>query len=144
MPLLAYRIGLREPGTKLRIDFIGRGQSEKVYMIPRRNCLDPVKTRMFETSREYQMTIQPVCARCYLGKRHPGLESDPGFLWKNSDWAVRSQRGRNLVEERSDLRPLALEVMLQIMTPAGVGLIAIGEVAPALLAVPESWSIHDK
>ncbi len=120
MPLFAHMIGLGEPAAKLGIDFIGCGQPENRHMIPGRDCLNPAKTRMLESACQHEVIIQPICARCHLGKRHAHLESDPRLLRKNTDRAERSQRRRYLVEERFDFRPLALEMMFQIISTAGV------------------------
>ena len=130
-------IGLRQPGTKLRIDFAGCGQSEKVHMIPGRDRLNPAEPRMLEPPCQHQVTIQPVRAGRHLGKRHAHLESDPCFLRKNPHRAQRSNRRHHRIEEHPDLHPFALEMVLQVRPPAGMRLIAIGKAAPALPAVPK-------
>ena len=97
---------------------------------------------MLEPPRQDDMAIEPIRSRCDLREGHAHLKSDPSFL---RQYAYRSQfadGGNHLLEKRADLRPLALEMVREIVTPAGVRLIAIREKAPALGTSPKRTLFH--
>ena len=106
-------------------------------MIPRRDRLHPAKSRMLQPAREDEVTVEPLCARRHLRERHPHLESDPRLFGQNAHRTDRPDRRYDRVEERADFRPFALEMLFEVRPAAGMRLIAIRELAAALLAAPE-------
>jgi hypothetical protein len=52
MTLLAYSVGLGEPGGDFVIDFIHGLETEGVQMISRRESLDPAEARVFQPSAQ--------------------------------------------------------------------------------------------
>jgi hypothetical protein len=64
------------------------------------------------------------------------LKGNPRLLWNDAHRSQGANGGDYLVEKRSNLWPLPAKMMLEIMSPAGVRLVAIRKTAPALLTLP--------
>lgn len=65
------------------------------------------------------------------------MEGDTCLFGKDLDWADLANRGDDRIEQGANPRWLSGKVMLQVMTPTGVRLIAIRELAAASLASPQ-------
>src|SRR5689334_22603401 len=96
-------------------------------MIPRRKRLHPSEAWMLETTRQYEMTVDPPGARHELRERHPDLERDAGLLRQHTCWSHRLNRKDERIEQLSDLRGFPREVMREIMPAARMRLIAVRE-----------------
>jgi len=142
--LLADSIGFGQPSAKLRVHITWGGKPEGVNMIAWRDGLDDAEARVLESPRQDDVAVEPIRSRCDLRKGHAHLESDASLFGKDANRAERADRGDYLVEKRSNLRPLAAEMMLQIVPGAGVRLVAVCEVAIALFALPQRMGVHAK
>jgi hypothetical protein len=91
---------------------------------------------MLETAREHNMAIEPICARGDLRKRHPHLEGDARSFGKHANWTEFVNCPNYLVEQFTNLRPPAREMVREIVATAGVRLVAIRKITPALRAPP--------
>ncbi len=83
------------------------------------------------------MAVQAIAAGRHLRERHPDVERDAGLLGKHGDRPDLLQGGEKRIEQGPDFRRPALEVVLESVAAAGVGLIAVRERPPALPARPE-------
>jgi len=139
--LVPYEIGLRQPRAKVGIEVAHLGEPEFVEVIPRRKRLDPAKARVFEASGQDYVPIQPSLPRRDLGERHSHLKRDAGLLGENAHRADCPDGGDHPVKERPNRGRFAAEVMRERVPAAGMRLIPIGELASALLALPEAWPV---
>jgi hypothetical protein len=92
---------------------------------------------MFEPAGQYHMTVEPLGARSYLCERHAGLKGDPGFFREHSHRPAPPDRFHYRVKERADFRGLAIEMAVQVLSTAEVGLISIRERAAAFWTLPK-------
>lgn len=143
MLLIPDPVRLGDPRPKFVIDLIGRRQAKRVQMISRRKRLDAAESRMLETSREDEVAIDPLAARGQLRERHANLEGDPRLLRQHAHRTHAFNGCDERIEQRANRRILAGEVMLEIVAAAGVRLIAVREIAAALLTAPER-SLHSR
>src|SRR6185436_8227727 len=135
--LLADRVGLAEPGAKLRIQVRGRLEAKRVQMIPRRERLHATEAPMFEPAREHDVAVDPALSRRHLRERHPHLKGDPRLLRHDPDGPNGLDDGDKAIEQRADFRRLAGEVMLEVVRGTRMRLIAVGELPSAIAAAPE-------
>lgn len=70
------------------------------------------------------------------------LESDPRFFRQDAHRSKLPNHGDDCIEECSDLRRLAIEMMFQIEWATGVRLVAVREFAPALSTPPQCPLFH--
>jgi hypothetical protein len=140
--LLTHSVCLGQPCAKLSVYVAWLGESEGVHMITRRNGLYAAEAGVLGPSGQYNMTVEPIRSRCDLRKGHAHLKCNPSLLWNDAHRAESANRGSYLIEKGSNFRPLAFEMMLQIMPGAGVRLVAICEIAPALLTLPKRPMFH--
>ena len=87
------------------------------------------------------MAVEPFGARRDLSERHPDLECDSCFLGKNTNWANAFDQLANLIEQLANLARLSGKVVVDSVNSAGMRLVAVRKVAPALVAVPERRAI---
>ena len=140
MALLTDLIGFGEPGGDFVVDLVHALEPKSVKMVSRRKSLDSAKARILEPTREDYMSVHPVSSNDEGGKAHPNLKRDPGFLGQNGYRAVAPGEGEQLVENGADRFRFVVEMRSEVVIPAGVGLIAIGESAAALRTTPEGWA----
>ena len=138
MALLANSICFSQPFAKLGVHITWFGQPEGVNMITRRNGLDRAEARMLEPPRQHDMAVEPIRPRCDLGKGHTHLKSNPSLLWKDAHLPKLANRRNDLIENGSNFRPLATEVVFKIVPAARVRLVAVCEVASAFLTLPQA------
>jgi len=139
--LLPYQIRFGQPRSEGAVDVAQMDEAKFVQVISRRKRLDSAKARVFETSRKDHVPIQPLFARSDLCKGHPHLKSDPSLLGENSYGANRPNGCDDCVEESPNRWWLTTKVMSEGVAAAGVRLIAIGELASALLTSPQAWPV---
>jgi hypothetical protein len=137
MTLFAHSIRFGEPRGDFIIDFVDVLETKRVKVISRRESFDPAKAWALETTREDDMTVDPVSANDERGETHADVKRDPGFLRQNGDRSVFLRDGQQLVEDRADGFRLTGEMRGEGVSPAGVRLIAIRERAPATRTAPE-------
>lgn len=118
-------------------DIIGRIQPEMMRVVARRETFDLGEQRIFESAGEDEVAGHPVTADGQLGEAHPHLEGDSGFLGKHGDGSEALEHRDEAVEDLANLRRPAGEMVLEVEWAAGVGLVAVGEGAAALRALPE-------
>src|SRR5689334_22183074 len=94
---------------------------------------------MLDTSREHQMTVEPLSARRDLSERHANLECDARLLREHANGPDGLDGGNDGVEELAHCRRLVGEVRVEGMRTARVCLISIRELASALGALPHRW-----
>ena len=105
-------------------------------MVTRRDGLNAAEAGVLGPSCQHNMAVQPIRSRCDLREGHAYLESNPGLLWKDPHRSESANCGNDLIEKRSDFRALPAEVMPQAVSPAGVRLVPIREIAAAFLTLP--------
>jgi hypothetical protein len=142
MLLVADAIRLGEPLPELVVDFVDGRQAKCMPVIPWRESLDAAKARMFDAPSEHEMPVDPVPARRELRERHPHLKRDPRFLGQNPRWTDGFHRADEGVEQSPNLGTFAGEMIVEIVLAACMRLIAVREIAPALIAVPERRAAH--
>ena len=140
MALFSDQIGLRQPGAEIGVDLTLLTEAKNVDVVAGRNGLDPAKARMLQPPGEDNMSIQPLLSRCHLREGHPDLKRDPGLFGQNPHRADRLQRGDDVVIERSNLPRFVAKMIGQLMTAAGVRLIAVRECTSAFWAAPQCGS----
>ena len=113
-------------------------------VIPRRKRLYATKAGALEAPRQDDVAIQPFSTRGHLREGHSDVERDACLFGKDLDWADLANRGNHRVEQSANPRWLSGKVMLQVMTPTGVRLIAIRELAAASLASPQRPFVSGK
>jgi hypothetical protein len=74
--LLAYSIGLGEPGGDFVVDFVNALETEGVKVISRRESLDVAKARALQASRENYVAVYPILPDNERGETHSHLERD--------------------------------------------------------------------
>src|SRR5215207_4984829 len=97
---------------------------------------------MLETSREHDVAVDPVVARGQLRERHADLKRDPSLLGQDAHRAEGLDRDNDMFEQRTDLRPFAAEMVVELVATTRMRLIAVREIATALIATPERWCAH--
>jgi hypothetical protein len=135
--LLPDGVRLRQPLSKLCVDVLGLLESEHVHMIPRRKGLDAAKSGTLAAPREHEVSIEPRAPRGHLRERHADVKRDAGLL---GQYLYRSDGVNGIhdcVEELADRRWLSREVMVEVVAAARVRLVAVRELAAALLAAPQ-------
>jgi hypothetical protein len=143
VPLLTNGICLGEPGTQGVIDVIDRGQPEGVQVISRRERLDGTESRVLQPTREHDMAVEPPPPGRQLGERHANLKCDSRLLRQDRHRANRLRHHKHRLEQVAHAGRLVREVMLEVVSAAGVRLVAIREVAAALAAFPQRPGCHD-
>ena len=142
MALLADLIRFDEPGGDFIVDFVHVLEAEGVKMISRRKGFDPPEARILQTTRQDDVTVDPVLPDRKGRKTHSDLESDPRLLRQNSDRAVCFREGEQFVEDRANLCWFAFKMRGERIGPmTGVRLISIRELAAAFWAAPQ-WSLQ--
>ena len=111
-------------------------------MVTRRDGLNAAEAGVLGPSCQHNMAVQPIRSRCDLREGHAYLESNPGLLWNDAHRSESTNDGNYLVEKCSDFRPLAFEMMFQIMSCARMRLVAICEISTALLTLPKGTIFH--
>ncbi|HEY6306664.1 MAG TPA: hypothetical protein VI488_09445 [Candidatus Angelobacter sp.] len=137
MFLFADRICFPEPCAYVIVNLIRTCNPEEMNVVAWRDGIDAPEARMLKAPRQDYVRVQPLPTRGYLGERHSYLESDPGLLGKDDDRAQRGDERCESLIESADLGRLIAEMVLQVMLPAGMGLVAIGKTPPAARARPE-------
>ena len=92
---------------------------------------------MLQASRKHNVAIQPAGAWSDLRERHADLKGGTCLLGENGHRTERSDRGRDGIEQRANVRSLAAEVMREIIHAARVRLVAIRKGAVTLRTTPE-------
>jgi hypothetical protein len=139
MCLLSDRIGLREPGPKLRVELLRRREPKEVHVIPSRHRIDPSKSRRLETAREHEMTVQPTLPRRDLRERHSRLEGNARLLRENVNRTDPVDEAHELIEQRAHCRRPSDEVVVdRAEGRTRVRLMAIRELATTASAAPMS------
>jgi hypothetical protein len=106
MTLFTDSIGFCEPGAKLLVNFTGCRESEGMNVVSRRNRL------------------------------HAHLKSNPSLLRKDAHRSDSPNSRDDLIEQPSNVWPLPLKKVFEIVPTAGVRLVTIRKIASALLASP--------
>ena len=141
MSLCAYVVRFGEPRCDFAIDFSDVLEAKGVEMIPRRECLDPTETWVFQAPRENDMAVHPISPNDESSEAHADLESDPRFFGENDDRPVFLRQDQQAIEDRADLGGLSGEMGCERRAaPAGVRLISIRKLPPALRAAPH-WGL---
>ena len=141
MSLLAHRVGLGQPGPKIVIDVREPLETEDMDVVARRESLNRPESRMLQTAREYDVAIEPAVTDRDLGKRHANLEGDPRLLGEHGHGAGRLNGGKHGIEETTNLGIPAIEMFSELVPAARVRLVAVGELATALVTPPERTRI---
>ena len=113
-------IRLRDPRSKIIIDVAGPTDSECMEVIASRERLHLAEARMVQPSGQNDMAVQPLPARSHLRERHAHLEGNPGLLREDANRAVRPDDRNDFLEERTNRRRLAAEVVGERVSSAGV------------------------
>jgi hypothetical protein len=137
MSLLPNGIRLSQPSFEFGIDFGSGCESKMMDMIPRRNRLNFSKTRLFKSSGQNDMAIDPFRTGRQLRKRHPHLKRYPRLLGQYLHLSASPNCFQHRLVNFTDFRRLAFEVRLQIMPAAKVRLITIRELPFAPGAFPQ-------
>ncbi len=98
---------------------------------------------MSQPAGQYHMTVEPPGARIHLCERHAGLKGDPGLFREHDHRPAAIDCFHYCVKERADFRRLALEMGVQVVSTAEVGLISIRERAAAFWALPK-WALRSR
>jgi hypothetical protein len=83
--LLAYAMGFAEPGFHLAIDFLERGETERMDLIARREMFDLGEAGIFEAAGQDDVADQSIAAEHYGGETHAHLKGDAGFFGNHAD-----------------------------------------------------------
>ena len=70
---------------------------------------------MLKPPCQHNVAIEPVRPRCDLSKRHADLESNSSLFWKDAYRPKLTNCSDHLVEQGSNLRTLATEVVSEIV-----------------------------
>jgi hypothetical protein len=135
--LLTDRVRLGQPAPELRVDVLQRREAEDVKVIPRRKRLYGAKAAALQAPGEDDVSIEPSATRSHLREGHANVERDAGLFGKDLDWTDLANRRHDRIEQCTNLGGLSGEVMLEVVTTAGVRLIAVRELATAPLAAPQ-------
>ena len=105
-------------------------------MVARRDGVHLAEARVLQPSRKHNVAVEPIRSRRDLREGHAHLESNPGLLWKDAHGSESANCSNDLLKKCPNFRPLAAEVMLESVSPAGVRLVPIREIAAAFLTLP--------
>jgi hypothetical protein len=83
------------------------------------------------------MSVDPGPARRHLSKRHPNVKGDSRFLGQDDHGTERADCRQHGIEQRAYLGRLPSKMSLEIVQPAGMGLISIGERSLASRTLPQ-------
>jgi len=97
---------------------------------------------MLEPAGEDDMAIEPIRSRCNLRERHAHLKSDTRFLGQYAHRPQFTDGGNDVVEKDAELRPLATEMVREIVTTTRVRLIAVCEKTATLRTFPKRTLFH--
>jgi len=136
MPLLADQICFRQPCPEVHVDLAGMAQAKDVHMVAGRDGLDPAKARVLKSSREHDVSVQPLLPRRRSREGHPDLKGDAGLLRQDPNWADTSDRRYNLVEEGSNLWRFSPEMISETIAAARMRSVSVREVTSAAFATP--------
>lgn len=106
-------------------------------VIAGRDSIDATEARVLEPPRQHKVPIQPSPSRRYLCEGHSYLEGNSRLLGNDGHRAKGSNFCCEALVERANFCRLALEMVFEVMPPAGVRLVAIGEHAAASWAAPK-------
>jgi hypothetical protein len=137
MALLAHSIGFGEPGGDFVIDFVDPRETEGVQMISPRESFDAAETRILEATRQDHVAVHPVSPNDEGRETHPDLEGDPRFLRENLDRPVLLRDRQQFIEDGAHVRRFIVKMGSERGSPAGVRLISIRELPPAIRAAPQ-------
>lgn len=140
--LLSHRIRLGEPRAKLGVDVSELFQAEGVQVVAWGERLDAAESGMLEPPCEHQVTIEPAAPRRHLRERHAHVKCDAGLFRKHFHRPDGANGGHHGVEQCANLRRLPGEMVREIVTSTGMGLIAIRELTTAACASPERRTIQ--
>jgi hypothetical protein len=134
--LLTDSVCFGQPFLELGV-YISRCRKPKVVnMVAPRDGLHIAEARVRQPPRKHDMAVEPIRTRRDLRERHPHLESNTRLLWKDAHRSKSADGSNDLIEKRSNFRPLAAEVMLETVPRAGVRLVSVREIAAAFLTLP--------
>jgi hypothetical protein len=142
MFLFANLVRLSQPGDEIIIEIGNRCDSELVEVILRRKGLNFPEPWVLEPPGKDDVTIEPLSARRHLGKRHSNLEGDARLLRQHAYGPDTLDDPDHLIEQLTDSFRLVLKVMIEFELAAGMRLIAVGELAATVRALPERLTTH--
>ena len=119
-----------------RLDIVGRVEPEGVEMIPRREGLDPREQRVVNAARQHEVTEHPVSPHGELSERHADLERNARFFGQDRDRAEALKHRQEAVEDVANGPRPPFKMMIESPSRAGMALVAVGESAAAMLALP--------
>src|SRR3954470_23574743 len=134
MFLLADRIRLHQPLSKLFVDVARAVEPEHVQVIARGESLDAAEARRLEPSRQHDVSVEPAAPRCHLRKRHPDLERDAGLFGQDTHGPGRLEECDDAFVEGANAWRLVAEMIVELALATGVRLIAIRKLATAFSA----------
>ena len=136
MALLAHSVRFGEPAGDFVIDLIDPCETEGVQMIPRRERFDAAETRILQATCQDHVAVHPVSPNLERCEAHPDLERDPRFLRENRDRPVLPRDRQQFGEDGAHERRLVIKMRSERVSPAGMRLISIRELPPAIRAAP--------
>jgi hypothetical protein len=113
-----------------------------VNVITWRDGLHVAETRVLQAARKHNVAVEPVRPRCDLREGHSHLESNPSLLRKDAHRPDCANCRNDLFEKRPNFWPLAAEVMVETVSPAGVRLVSVREIPAAFLTLPKRAMFH--
>jgi hypothetical protein len=136
MALLANSVRFRQPHGNFGVDLVDILETKGVQMIPGRKSFDAAKALIFQSTRQYDVTVDPALSNDESGEAHTHLKCDSRFLGKHCDGSVRLGEAAQLVEDGSDLSALSLEMGSECVSAAGVRLIPVGKLPATIRTTP--------
>lgn len=123
--LPAHLVGLADELKKRRVQILRPGQSKLMDDVSRREFLDARDERMPRTSRENEVSGEPVLAWLESRETHSCVKGDPGLLGED---LKRPELADDSVEARSNGRIRSGEMRVEVAERrAGVDLVAVRE-----------------
>jgi|GEM_PF-3820616 len=133
MALLAYLVGLREPGGDFVIDLLDALETKGVQMISRRESFDAAEARVLQASRQDDVAVNPILPDDESCETHANLKGDSHFLWKDDDRSTPLRDRQHFVEDRAQALRLSGEMRRERgAASTGVRLIPIRKLPPTL------------
>jgi hypothetical protein len=136
--LAADAVGFAHELLELSIQRVERTQFEVMHVVAGADGVDFREARIFDASREYEMTGESVALQVDSGKAHAHLKGDARFLRKDRETATAAGHSFEGAIDSDHLRAFAAQTIPQLMASTEVRLIAIGEASAARFATPHA------
>lgn len=137
MTLLTNAVRLGEPGGYFVIDLREALETKRMQMISRRKRFDSTKPCAPQTTRQNDVAVHPTSTDHECRETHSNLKCDSCLFREDCDRPVPLRDAQQFVEDGAHGRWLPGEMRGERISPAGMRLISIRKLPPAIRTAPQ-------